>query len=127
MSIPPFYNFFSQDQLTAACFIAIDGAYNNIDISCVTTTLDRLGVGARICKYLWSFLSDRDLTVSTLDRDLVRSTGRGLAQGCPLSPLLLNVATLNICSSIENVEISQYADDFVLYVTRRNLESALTE
>lgn len=46
----------------------------------------------------------------------------GLAQGDPFSPLLFNILTMEVCKSINNVCISQYADDFVLYITCSNIE-----
>lgn len=118
---------FSKNLTTVACFIDIDSAYNNVDVTGLTNILDGLGIGSRICLYLWSFLSERRLKVNIDGNYLVRTTGRGLAQGDPWSSLLFNVATLNVCDFIQNVEISQYADDFVLYVSNEKLESAIAD
>ncbi|CAH2108317.1 unnamed protein product [Euphydryas editha] len=56
-----------------------------------------------------------------------------LAQGDPLSPILFNIITANICKSINNIHISQFADDFVLYTIsdfldegKSQLQAALT-
>lgn len=44
-----------------------------------------------------------------------------------MSPLLFNLATLDICKTIQTVGISQYADDFVLYTSSHNMELAIIE
>ncbi|CAG9132614.1 unnamed protein product [Plutella xylostella] len=82
----------------------------------MVNTLSSAGVDRTICSYLWEFLKSRELSVRYSDSmTITRTSGIGLAQGDPLSPLLFNVVTMNICHDIINVSISQYADDFVLY------------
>lgn len=118
---------FSKNLVTVACFIDIENAYNNVDVHSLLRILDQFGVGSKICSYLWSYLKDRHLKISIDGYEAVRRTSVGLAQGDPLSPLLFNVATANVCKNIQNVNISQYADDFVLYLSRNNVNSAFLE
>lgn len=117
-------------KVTLGCFIDIQNAYNNVDITVLLNTLDGFGVGVPICNYLFEFLRERHLSVRTdfhnTEQDY-RTSGRGLAQGDPMSPLLFNVATAHICRDIINVYVSQYADDFVLYASNINLTSLVTD
>lgn len=52
---------------------------------------------------------------------MTRSTNTGLAPGDQMSPLLFNLITHSICNDLRNVCISQYADDFVLFTSDKNL------
>lgn len=118
---------FAKDLVTVGCFIDVTNAYNNVDVYFLINLLEQFQVGSKMSAYLWSFLSSRVLTVNSDECVLTRWTGRGLAQGDPMSPLLFNVATVNICKSIQNVEVSQYADDFVIYITKKHVPVALRE
>lgn len=45
-----------------------------------------------------------------------------MAQGDPLSPLIFNVITHKVCHGLQNVLVSQYADDFVLFVINKDIK-----
>lgn len=121
---------FSKNNATIACFVDIDGAYNNVIIECLVNILDRLKVGATICQYVWEFSKKRFLKIKVDDANVngcTRWASKGIAQGDPLSPLLFNVATIDICRNIQNVFISQYADDFVLYSNHNKLSNSIIQ
>lgn len=119
---------FTKNLSTLACFLDIENAYNTILIESVVASLDEINVGSRICKYVWEFLSQRCLIINEVNGDsnwqIKRWTNRGLAQGDPISPLLFNIVTHKICHVVQNVMISQYADDFVLYISNRDLKAS---
>lgn len=118
---------FFREHVYCGMFLDIEGAYNNVSVGKVVNTLDFLGVGTNFCKYLWNFLSERHLILrdQNIDFSGTRWTDRGLAQGDPLSPLLFNIATYQICHKINKVHISQYADDFVLYIRSKSLQDSV--
>lgn len=105
---------FTKNYATLACFLDIEGAYNNIIIDRALTILDRLKVGANICLYLWEYLKERHLQIKSDEENNIvhiRWTSKGIAQGDPISPLLFNLATIDICRNIKDAFIGQYADD----------------
>lgn len=82
-------------------------------------------MGNKRCLYFWNILNDRKLNIFSNDlatSGISRYSNRGLAQGDPVSPLLFNIATINICRSIDNIFVSQYADDFLFYTSGSNLQ-----
>lgn len=121
---------FSRRIPTVACFLDITNAYNNVLIEVLTRILDEIGIGKKLCQYLWNFLSERHLMMTDeTDRNkhFIRYTSRGLAQGDPISPLLFNILTIKLFHKIKNVTMCQYADDFVLYSSSKNLRASQNE
>lgn len=46
---------FAKNEVTLACFIDIDNAYNNVDVPNLVRTLDRLGISRNICNFSRNF------------------------------------------------------------------------
>ena len=112
---------FTKNLFTIACFVDLDNAYNNLDIYSLVKILDNLGIGSIMCNYIWNILSERYLQINVNNVIVSRRTCQGIAQGDPLSPLLFNIATSNICKTMNNINFLQYADDFVLYTSCFNI------
>lgn len=112
---------------TIGCFIDIEGAYNNVNVTSLLSVMDSIGVDKTICKYLWELLRERNLSIDLDDNTIIsRTTGVGLPQGDPLSATLFNISTIKICHSINRAFISQYADDFVIYSSDKILSRAVS-
>lgn len=113
---------FSNGHATIGCFVDITNAYNNVDIAVLLSILNKVNVGSKVCLYLWNFLKERVLKINVGTKYVSRIGSMGLGQGDPLSPILFNIATMDICKLLENnVYISQYADDFVVYNHCKNV------
>lgn len=56
---------FSEGCPTMGCFLDIDSAYNNVNITVLINVLDNFKVGSRICRYLWNFLHRRILKIKS--------------------------------------------------------------
>lgn len=52
---------FSGNKSTIRGFIDIDSAYNGVEIMTLLAIMDNIGVGTRVCSYLWNFLKLRNL------------------------------------------------------------------
>lgn len=116
---------FTKNIPTLACFLDIQNAYNDVSVEALTKKLDNLRIGSKICSYLWEFLSERHLMIES-DNKLVRWTHKGLCQGDPLSPLLFNIVSYDICKSV-SIEIGQYADDFVIYTSHKCISTSVSK
>lgn len=120
---------FSNGITTLAVFLDVQSAYNNVLVDKLVNMLDNLNIGTQVCKYLWSFLSQRCLKINddVEEKAMMRWTGRGLAQGDPVSPLLFNIMTHKIGSVLQNVCLLQYADDFVLSTQNVHLNDSVLQ
>lgn len=121
---------FTKNIPTLACYLDLENAYNNVLVDKLVMTLDSMNVGSTICNYLWEYLSERHLKIIDVFDDtdnsiLVRWTSKGLAQGDPISPLLFNIITYEINSSVSS-QIAQYADDFVIFTSDKKVENCIS-
>lgn len=50
---------FSEGMTTLGCFVDIDSAYNNVNITAMLNILGSLGIGSALRSYLWEYLNSR--------------------------------------------------------------------
>lgn len=95
---------------------------SSIKLSHLTTT----NCGEHTFNYVRDFLSDRlaYIRIQAQEHGPYQLGTRGTPQGAVLSPLLFNIAMVNLpglLSDIEGIRHALYADDITLWVTEGNL------
>ena len=118
---------FVKGENTAAVFLDLVGAYNNVNIEILTRELCDINLPKNIIKIIFEILHDRKL-ICVFNNKIIseRKTSRGLAQGCILSPLLFNLYIHKIaCNLHKGVKILGFADDLAIYVSFPNNKKKL--
>jgi hypothetical protein len=110
------------------CFIDYKKAFDCVEHDKLWTTLGELGVSAHLVKLIRSLYEDQEATIRTAhgDTDWFR-IGKGVRQGCILSPFLFNLYAEKIMRKVEleeteigvkiggrNINNLRYADDTTL-------------
>lgn len=101
--------------------IDIEKAFDNVDKKILIQTMIDLKLNKQIINWIYQFLSNRKICLSTNNIILTQITNKGLPQGSGLSPQLFNIYTSSI-SSIENnrVKVYQFADDVGILINAKN-------
>jgi hypothetical protein len=114
---------FYKDQIkqTTAYYILVDfnKAFDRVDRSALYETLEAQGWGSDLRNVVRSLNLNTTVTLRVGSSSVVIPTGRGVRQGCPLSPLLFNLAIEPLLVSLRRagVEAWAFADDVILRVT----------
>jgi hypothetical protein len=117
---------FSRDESVVAAFLDISAAYDNVLVSVLREKLFILGVPIMLSNFIINLLSQRSISLLIDDNNrITRLVWRGLQQGSVLSPLLYNIYTFDLESSLNStVRVLQYADDLLLYLPNVSVEQA---
>lgn len=113
---------FAKKSMCLAVFLDVASAYDDVCIDILCDILHTLKFPRIVVKIVQLLFYTKNVYIfhNNIQSDL-RVSFKGLAQGSTLSPLLYNVYTRNLESTITpNMNIIQYADDVVLYTTNTN-------
>lgn len=118
---------FSRNESVLGAFLDITAAYDNVQLPLLRNKLQKLRIPARLGNFIMNLLTERYLFFRSHDSCVspCRTIWRGLPQGSVLSPILYNIYTHDLESSIGVCRILQYADDILLYCSHKNIEIAI--
>ncbi|KAM7289972.1 hypothetical protein ISCGN_030100 [Ixodes scapularis] len=115
----------STGNLDTAAILALDltKAFDNVTHESILGGLGSVNPGERTYNYIKAFLSERTAVVNVgdLTSDTTQLGSRGTPQGAVLSPILFNLAVINIpkrLGQIPQLRHSLYADDITLWIGR---------
>lgn len=109
------------------CILALDlkGALDNVLHSSILKGLTDIGCGPRTYRYIRSFLTARQTTLSlgNIQSKPITLGSRGTPKGAVLSPLLFNLAMRDLpaaLDSIPGISHAIYADDITVWCRTEN-------
>ena len=113
-------------QVTLACFIDIEGAFNRTPTEVIIGALARFGVSELITKWIRRILTNRSVRTVRGEATAEGRANRGCPQGGILSPLLWSLAVDDLLYELEDsgVTVSAYADDVVFMVSNKDMGMA---
>ncbi|XP_018309354.1 RNA-directed DNA polymerase from mobile element jockey-like [Mycetomoellerius zeteki] len=108
---------FLNGEAVAAAFLDITGAFDNVLPLSVLTELRRIGVSAKVRKFVENTITHRSVHfVEEGQLSQKFETNKGTPQGSTLSPLLFNISVRELDLHLHpNTQFLQYADDIVIY------------
>lgn len=116
---------FSQNRHVIAVFLDISSAYDNVDLHLLRQKLINLNMPPRIVNFIFNLFYDRSIIVRILGENSSHRTWKGLPQGSVLSPLLYNIYTAILDTTVNRFcRILQYADDIALYTISNSFSQA---
>uniref|UniRef100_L7M0K7 Putative tick transposon n=1 Tax=Rhipicephalus pulchellus TaxID=72859 RepID=L7M0K7_RHIPC len=106
-------------RLTAAVFLDIKGAFDNVLHDAILNALEDYGIGGRMHQWIASYLQDRTIFMSTADGDTNKHPiYRGVPQGGVLSPTLFNIVLFGLAKKLGGrISVFVYADDICIWTT----------
>ena len=119
---------FSRNESLLAAFLDIKGAYDNVVVTILRTKLLELEVPTLLVNFILNILSERSIRVyQDESNNKTRLVWHGLPQGSVLSPLLFNIYSYDLerylCDKNNSLCVLQYADDLLLYISAKSIES----
>lgn len=116
---------FSNNESVVATFLDISSAYDNVLISVLREKMRCLNVPPMLLNFIINMLSERHINLFIDDVKLSRTVWKGLPQGSVLSPLLYNIYTYDLETSLKaSANVLQYADDLLIYKSGKSIENS---
>lgn len=114
--------------VTATVFIDLSNAYNSVKTDILEEIMYKLRFPRELVTWVVSFMKNRKVTMQVGRQTVSRMVSNGLPQGDVMSPALFNIYTSEL-HELNNGEVTlvQFADDFSLMVTGRNVEEVRTK
>ncbi|XP_011689992.1 PREDICTED: RNA-directed DNA polymerase from mobile element jockey-like [Wasmannia auropunctata] len=118
---------FLQGKATAALFLDIKSAFDNVLPDILLTELASINLPPNILRFIENLISVREVQFVVQGRlTSSRISRKGTPQGSVLSPTLFNLYLRKILSSLHpDTKIIQFADDIVIYSTASHVERAI--
>lgn len=109
---------------TIGAFLDVASAYDNVRRDLLVQKLIKEKCPIKIVNYINQWMKDRKIKfIISQDKEEWRIINKDLPQGGVLSPMLYAIYTNEIHQEIRNnCQILQYADDIVIYTTRKEEE-----
>lgn len=119
---------FEKHESTAAIFLDVQGAYDNVLWEILIPKLKSIGLPQMILQFVYNLIHKRIITMRYESIDEIRTVFKGLPQGCVLSPILYSLYVLDLEKHVQNhlnINILQFADDVCLYSKDLNPNKAV--
>lgn len=110
----------SKTQPSTILALDVQGAFDNVTHEAILQGLQTTNCGAATYNFVRAFLRDRTATIrlGTIQSDPFPTPAKGTPQGSVISPLLFNIALLQLpakLSTIPNLHHAFYADDLTMW------------
>ena len=121
------YEAFEGKNKVLAVFLDVKKAYDCVDRKRLLEIIEYLGVKGKVLTWLKHFLGKRyNQAIFNNEMSSRREFSMGVPQGSPISPLLFNIY-LSEMKRVFKDNVSQFADDMVLWVTGKDMRKMETK
>ena len=114
----------NDSMITMAAFIDLRKAFDTVNHRVLLAKLDHIGIRGELYYWCENYLCNRkQCTLANSNRSSLNPVVCGVPQGSVLGPLFFLIYINDMVKAVEQVEISLFADDTVLFVRGKNVES----
>ena len=107
--------------ITGAVFLDLSEAFHTINHNRLIKKLSNIGFSQETITWFNCYLSNRTQVTSVgLEKSTTKPVQVGVPQGSILGPLLFLIYVNDLPSTVNNCDISLYADDTVLFCSNKN-------